>query len=1430
MLASSPSENVKKMMKGFSKDWKKGIYSSDKQKEIFDISNMMLKKRKRSTHFEALINTISAFSKSEKFNTEFSNWSSIFKFMITNSATSRQMKFLAFSKDLFLENTILRNRSLEWKSSNASYSFMLNDSVPLVKFNTSIDLSCFARGDTMIISQTEGVFYPIKGKWRGKLGTVNWNKAGFSIAEVYAELEDYSINMKNSFYTADSVRFYNSMIFDDQAMIGILEDKLIKRNKKEESSLYPKFDSYSKDIVLSELIPDVDFKGGYSLHGNKFVSSGGEDSPASLVFYRNGKKFITLSAERLSLKSDKVVSSNVSMMMMFDGDSIFHPGTSLIYNIDDRRLNLLREGDKTSKAPFVNTYHDLDMSFQQLKWQIDSDEVVFGTIPGNTSSPANFESSNYFSENRFRDLLGIDKQHPLLRLDDFVKKYGQNNSFLIQDFLNLSKFSDEQDIKFLLNMDAQGFIIYDKAKKRVFVKENVNRYIMAKSEKIDHDVINFVSNKPKNNKNAVLNLLNMDLNIYGVDRVFLSSVRDVLAYPSDNEILVKQGRDFSMGGTLIAGQGGRFRIDSEFIDFDYEDFKLYFKEASAEIWVPNNRGELDQKGMLVLEPLQSFLSISNGELLVDTSINKSGIWKEDYPQYPIIRSYDRSKVYYDRAEVFNGVYNRENFFFDLEPFEMDSLDSYTRESLSFKGDFYSADIFPMFPQAINVQDDNVLGFKITLPEESSLYAGKGTFSANNNLSLDNNGLRGSGDFQYLTSNTNSNDYVFFPDSMRTSANTFELQKNNIGYEFPQSSGDSVYENWLPYEDVLTIRKEKKDINIYNAKVVLDGELYLKPEGLTGMGKASVENSELTSDLFYFNLAEFNADTADFKLNRSDNDLVAFESVNLRTSIDLNERLGTFKSNGSNSFVSFPENQYICFIDQLNWYMDDEKLELGASDGGKGSEFVSLHSEQDSLSFFSKSAFYDLNAYIIDAKKVDEILVADAAIYPGNGKVVVLGKAKMQRFEDATLLVNTEDKYHNLFDATIDIKSKNEYAGLASVNFRGRGVQEKVIKFDTLFVLEGQTIAKGIIDRSSDFKFNLQFQFKGDVVLEGLQKEFLYDGHYKVNHECDIIEDAWVQFKDYVGVEELKLPIGELVLDQFGERLYIGPIMSGDKIYPSFLSKIKDNDDIPMMNQMGYLSYNNNRAEFEVKDINDSLTSVFTMTNTGCIMKGDGEFSLGMNLGQVELKNIGKFNYNALSNTFKSSGMLALDFYMSENAMSQLGNELGDDPMADELELDESEFTSSFNRILKDPEYIYEYEMFGEFEKLPEELKKSIYFYDVSFEWNVENSAFMSKNMLGIGNIQDVQVNKLYEGRFELDKGFSGDVMNLYFETDIGEYYFFSYANEKMWSVSSIEEFNLQLLDVKVSQRKLDTKKGEPAYQFNLSSEEDVDNFKKRFFR
>ena len=73
----------------------------------------------------------------------------------------------------------------------------------------------------------------------------------------------------------------------------------------------------------------------------------------------------------------------------------------------------------------------------------------------------------------------------------------------------------------------------------------------------------------------------------------------------------------------------------------------------------------------------------------------------------------------------------------------------------------SASIFPDLKETLVVQDDYSLGFIKQAPEEGiSLYLGKANYE--NEISLSNKGLMGSGDIDYLSSHAESSAITFLP--------------------------------------------------------------------------------------------------------------------------------------------------------------------------------------------------------------------------------------------------------------------------------------------------------------------------------------------------------------------------------------------------------------------------------------------------------------------------------------------------------------------------------------------------------------------------------------------------------------------------------------------------------------------------------------------
>ncbi|PIY02665.1 MAG: hypothetical protein COZ21_12985, partial [Bacteroidetes bacterium CG_4_10_14_3_um_filter_31_20] len=384
---------------------------------------------------------------------------------------------------------------------------------------------------------------------------------------------------------------------------------------------------------------------------------------------------------------------------------------------------------------------------------------------------------------------------------------------------------------------------------------------------------------------------------------YLSDSQNVAIFPQNQEITIKRNRDFVFDGKVRAGL---FLFIGSNYSFSYNKFKINLTDVKT-IKMRVVTDEVDQYGNPAQKDLISVIENSTGELLIDDMTNKSGVKK--FPQYPVFNSKKDSYVFYDAPSVQTGVYKRDNFYFQIYPYSIDSIGILTKKNLLFKGHFVSAGIFPPFDETIGVQPDFSLGFKRNTPTEGyQAYGGKGNYKKE--IFLSNMGLRGDGELKFLTAKAISNDFIFYPDSMNTTAKTFEIEKQAKGVEYASVKGENIYVHWLPNNDKMLVSNTTKPFSMYDEQATYTGTLQIEPNGLTGWGKLEFSTSQLTSTMFNFKEHIVDADTANFNLKTLDMADFAFKTVNVNSHIDFKERKGEFQSNGEASFVEFPQNQYI----------------------------------------------------------------------------------------------------------------------------------------------------------------------------------------------------------------------------------------------------------------------------------------------------------------------------------------------------------------------------------------------------------------------------------------------------------------------------------------------------------------------------------------
>jgi hypothetical protein len=204
----------------------------------------------------------------------FKNWHDVLDEMLSK-IENRKIKpfedFLEFSSGFFEKNALRKSDiGTTWLAKASRYDLVLEDGKPLIKYD-NLDLIAKRGKDSIIISQTAGIYSPVDEVWKGKGGIVTWERLGLS-KEVYAELSDYEFETKKSLYEVPNVKMHYPLYFGTKAVEGKFEDKLITANEATEGS-YPRFESKERILEIKNIGEGVYFKGGFRLQESRYMVS-----------------------------------------------------------------------------------------------------------------------------------------------------------------------------------------------------------------------------------------------------------------------------------------------------------------------------------------------------------------------------------------------------------------------------------------------------------------------------------------------------------------------------------------------------------------------------------------------------------------------------------------------------------------------------------------------------------------------------------------------------------------------------------------------------------------------------------------------------------------------------------------------------------------------------------------------------------------------------------------------------------------------------------------------------------------------------------------------------------------------------------------------------------------------------------------------------
>lgn len=1447
-LDNKTRKEVKDFMEEFTLLWPTEKFPDSYKKEIYFTCNLMVnKKMKPVPHFYSYMKSLKVFVNSDQPSSSFMAWQKGLKFVLGYNigATNAFVNYINFTQHLFEDNSIYKSATTNWKANNKNYYFEF-DSIPrlIVK---SLNLTCYTKGDSANIYNTKGVYFPITGKWIGEGGLVDWRRAGFNETEVWATLKKYEIAMKYSKYLADSVTFHNTRYFRE-SMIGQLEDKVLA-NKRGENSSYPVFNSYNKRLQIPEIFKDIDYDGGFQMKGSRIIGTGSKEENAFLVFKRNGVPFIRAASLTFIIRKDRIAAASSAVTIFWEKDSIYHPSVRMKYLKSKNELSLIREQTGLGQSPYFDSFHKLDMFFEALYWKLDEPKIEMKMVRGMSgTSQAHFESANYYLENRFDEVQGMSEVNPLTIIKNCSRKYNNSRYLSLLDLAGFMKMSPTEVKGLLFDLTTRGFVIYNIEEETFWIKDKLFDYILARAGTKDYDMLE-INSTTTDQTNATLSLLNFELQLEGVPYILLSDSQSVFVYPTDQQLVMKKNRDFLFSGRVHAGL---FDFYGKNFYFDYERFKidmpivdsLSFKVRS---FTANEEGEYPNvRVRTVLEDIK-------GDLLIDYVNNKSGL--KPFDEYPIFNSFKKSMVYYDKKSIFPGVYKRDNFYFDVDPFTIDSLKTFKTDGLFFAGTMKTAGIFPDFEEKLRVQEDYSLGFKRSTSEGGvPSYGGKGTL--NGTIKLSNQGLRADGTLTYLKSTSKSDDFIYFPDSLNAEVQDYEITATQGEVEYPPVKAVNVFEQWYPYKDLMVVSKMKTAINMYNGDAKLHGRIDVTPHGVKAHGTLEFKTAELFAENMDLKHHTVDSDSADFSLKAFNLSDIALKTKNYKSHIDFEKRIGNFKSNGGASIVEFPVNKYICYIDEFDWNMDNEEIAFGKKDDKSaeldklskadladvqlsGSRFISIHPDQDSLEFYSPKAVFSTRKNIIDAEEVRIIKVADAAIYPSKGKVRILKEAKMETLENAEILANMATKYHNFYEATVNVLSRKRYKASAKYTYIDEASTSQQIYFDEIDVdTTLQTFAIGKISPTAKFTLSPQYDFTGKIKLLASMEFMTFDGATRIKHTCDSVK-SWLRFVAEINPNDIYIPVTKDLRDLDSNRIAASVLLSDDslRIYSKFLAPKYNPKHAELILAEGFLYFDKVSNEYRISNKEKlkllSLPGNFISLGVNeCVVFGEGKFTYGADLGQVKVVPYGNIKYDIVKDTAEISTVIAIDFHFVENGMKMISESFEKATDLRGVNLTSLTYTKALGEIVgvqTADKLISEINVYGAFKRFPDELRHTFFLNDVKQYWNPASNSFMSSGAaLGVGNVLKTQINKFATGYFEIEKQKTGDILSLYLETSSNVWYFFTYKRGVMQAISSNTDFNTLIKDAKTKDRTLEVKKGETPYAFTLSTLRRKDDMVRKF--
>ncbi|NJN42924.1 MAG: hypothetical protein HC811_12520 [Flammeovirgaceae bacterium] len=510
-------------------------------------------------------------------------------------------------------------------------------------------------------------------------------------------------------------------------------------------------------------------------------------------------------------------------------------------------------------------------------------------------------------------------------------------------------------------------------------------------------------------------------------------------------------------------------------------------------------------------------------------------------------------------------------------------------------------MFPAFQESLHTMADKSLGFTHKIPSTGyPLYQGDGKIVGA--MSLDNAGIRATGKIDYLAASVESNDYIFYPDSVVAEGSVGQLQEKQFAsIIYPQVTFPDFRLNWKPKQDRFDVTNTGDPFSFYNGSASFNGKLTVSKKGVGGQGEFLTLGSITRSDNFSFTAKEFSARHSQFQVQTSNPEKPALAGENVSVSFNLAENSAVISPEvAGEAAIEFPYAQFKTSIPEAKWDLSSQKIVMSKDPNVpiEDSYFYTTRDDLDSLNFNAEKAEYDINSQQLKVSGIPYIIVADAKITPENNEILILENSKIGRLNNTTIVLDTLMGYHRLTEGVIDIISRKEFAGNATYQYVNAVNDTFAIKL-TNFHLEDipvdprkkrqpyeatkETVAEGSVKVSDSMLLAPRIYYKGDMVMFATRPALQLRGYTRLDLRKIPRYNTWLRYDQSGDEKEFFLDFDNAITEE-GRKAEAGLHFATDNsLYITFVSDKKDIDDESFFLPSGSLFFDKETGEFIIED-------------------------------------------------------------------------------------------------------------------------------------------------------------------------------------------------------------------------------------------------------